>query len=167
MQKIGEEDVLLMGSPKVITENPLTFKTNTYNDRYRTQATPGLNSNFWNIGSINTAVPTSLNVPGAKSNYTDTQLTSQHFQESFLHTINPPHIQTDEPWRPVLPYYTKNSPKPENVDIGTGVAEVVVVPPSAVENLKAHDNQYNDNQYSSRLGQPASSHNLPDSLTGK
>jgi hypothetical protein len=167
MKKIGEQDVLLMGSPKDFTENPLTFKANTNNDRYHTQATPGLNSNFWNIGSINTPVPTSLNVPGAKSNYTDTELTSQHFQESFLHTVIPPRIQTDEPWRPVLPYYTKNSPKPDDVEIGTGVAEVVVVPPSAVENEKANDDQYNDNQYSSRLGQPAPSHNLPESLSGK
>lgn len=167
MKKIGEKDVLLMGSPKDITENPLAFKTNTYNDRYHTQATPGLNSNFWNTGSINTPVPTSLNVPRAKSNYTDTQLTSQHFQGSFFHTVNSPHIQTDEPWRPVLPYYTKNSPKPENFDIGTGVAEVVVVPPSAVENLKAHDDQHNDKRYSSRLGQPAPIHNFPESLSGK
>ena len=167
MKKIGEKDVLLIGSPKDFTENPLTFKTNTYNDRYHTQATPGLNSNFWNFGSKNTPVPTSLNVPGAESNNTGTELTSQHFQESFFHAVNSPHIQTDEPWRPVLPYYTKTPPKPENSDIGTGVAEVVVVPPSAVENLKAHDDQYNDNQYSSRLGQPAPSHNTPESLSGK
>jgi hypothetical protein len=119
------------------------------------------------MGSINIPVPTSLNVPGDKSNYTETELTSQHFQESFFHTVNSPHTQTDEPWRPVLPHYTKNSPKPENSDIGTGVAEVVVVPPIAVENLKAHDDQYNDNRYSSRVGQSAPSHNFPDSLSGK
>lgn len=167
MKKIGEKNVQMMENPKNFTENPLAFKTNTYNDRYHTQATPALNSNFWNTGSINNPVHTSLNVPGAKSNYTDTELTSQHFQESFFHTVNSPHIQTDEPWRPVLPYYTKNSPKPENSDIGTGVAEVVVIPPSAVENLKAHDDQYNNNRYSSRLGQPAPSHNLPERLSGK
>lgn len=167
IKKIGEKDALLMGSPKDFTENPLAFKTNTYNDRYHTQATHGLNSNFWNTGSINTPVPTSLNVPGAKSNYTDRELTSQHFQESFFHTVNSPHIQTEEPWRPVLPYYTKNSPKPENSDLGTGVAEVVVVPPSAVENLKAHDDQYNENRYSSRLGQPPPSHNMPENSSGK
>jgi hypothetical protein len=166
-RKVGEKDVLLMGSSEGFTENPLTFKTNTYNDRYHTQATPGMNSHFWNTGSRNTPVPISLNVPKAKSNYTDTELTSQHFQESFLHTVNPPHIQTEEPWRPVMPYYTKNSPKSDDADIGTGVAEVVVVPPSAVENQKANDDQHNNNRYSSRLGQPAPSHKLPESLSGK
>jgi hypothetical protein len=170
IKKIGEKDVLFIGSAEDFTENPLNFKTNTYKDRYRTQATPGLNSNFWNIGSRTTPIPntkpTSLNVPGARSNYTGTELTSEHFKGSFIHTAKPPHIQTDEPWRPILPYYTKHSPKPDDDDTGTGEAEVVVVPPSALENQKTNEDQYHDNTYSSRLGQPAPNHKLHETLSG-
>lgn len=170
MKNTGEKDVLLMGSPEDFTANPLNFKTNTYNDRYHTQATPSLNSNFWGIDSRSTPIPntkpTNTNAPGAMHNHTDTKLTSQHFQESFLRTVDPPQIQTDEPWRPILPYYTKHSPKPDDDDIGTGVAEVVVIPPSAIENQKTSEGQYHDNRYSSRLGQPAPTHKLQESSLG-
>jgi hypothetical protein len=170
IKKIGEKYVLSIGSAEDFTTNPLTFKTNTYNDRYHTQATPGLNSNFWNFGSRSTSIPNiepvSLNVPGTRYNYTGTELTKEHFKGSFIHTVKPPHIQTDEPWRPILPYYTKQSPKPDDDDTGTGVAEVVVVPPSALENHKTNGDQHNDNKYSSRLGKPASNHKLQETLSG-
>lgn len=170
MKKTGEIDVLLMGSPEDFTANPLNVKTNTYNDRYHTQATPAINSNFWSIGSRSTPVPntkpTNLHDLGAMHNYTDTEITNQRFQETFLRTIDPPQIQSDEPWRPILPYYTKHSPKPEDDDIGTGVAEVVVIPPTAIENPKTSENQHHDNTYSSRLGKPATTHKLQDGSLG-
>lgn len=170
IKKIGENYVLSIESAEDFTTNPLTFKTNTYNDRYHTQATPGLNSNFWNTGSRNTSIPSiesvSLNVPGTRYNYTGIELTNEQFKGSFIHTVKPPHIQTDEPWRPILPYYTKQSPKPDDDDTGTGVAEVVVVPPSALENHKTNGDLYNDNKYSPRLGQPASNHKSQETLSG-
>jgi hypothetical protein len=169
-KKTGENYFLSIGSAEDFTKNPLTFKTSTYNDRYHTQATPALNSNFWNIGSRSTSIPNtepvSLNVPGVRYNDTGTELTNEHFKKSFIHTIKPPHIQTDEPWRPILPYYTKQSPKPDDDDTGTGVAEVVVVLPSALENHKTNEDQYNGNKYSSRLGQPASNHKLQETSSG-
>jgi hypothetical protein len=170
MKKSGEKVVLFTGSPGDFMANPLNFKTSTYNDRYHTPATPVPNSNFWNIDSRSTPIPntkpTNLNASGAMHNYTDRELTRQHFQESFLRTVDPPQIQTDEPWRPILPYYTKHSPKPDDDDTGTGVAEVVVIPPSATENQKTSDGQYHDNRYSSRLGQPAPIHKLKESSLG-
>ena len=72
------------------------------------------------------------------------------------YTLKPPQLQTEEPWRPILPYYTKHSPKPIQTyeyddEVGTGVAEVLAIPPSAIEN-SAGDQL--DNKFSSRLGQP-------------
>lgn len=164
IKKIGENYVLSIGSAEDFTTNPLT-----YNDRDHTRPSPGLNSNFWNTGSRSTAIPSTepvgLNIPGTRYNYTGTELTNENFKGSFIHTVKPPHIQTDEPWRPILPYYTKQSPKPED-DTGTGVAEVVVVPPSALENQKTNGDQNNDNKFSSRLGQPASNHKLQETLSG-
>jgi hypothetical protein len=173
MKKTGEKDLLLIGRPEDITANPLNFKTSNYNDHYHTQMTSNLSSHFWNIGSRSTPIPntkpTSQNTPGVRPNYAGTELTSQQFQESFLYTAKPPHIQTDEPWKPILPYYTKHSPKPDDDDdddIGTGVAEVMVIPPSAIENQKTSESQYHDNRYSSRLGQPAPNHKSQGSSSG-
>jgi hypothetical protein len=169
IKKTGEKYVSPIVSAEDFTKNPLTFKTNNYNDRYHSQATPGLNSNFWNLRStpIPNTEPTSLNIPGARYNYTGAELTNEHFKGTFIHTPQPPHIQTDEPWRPIRPDYARQSPKPDDDnDTGTGVAEVVVVPPSALENHKTNEDQYTDKKYSSRLGQLASNHKLQETLPG-
>jgi hypothetical protein len=170
IKKTGEKYVLPSGSAEDFTKNPLTFKTNNYNDRYHSQATPSLNSNFWITGLRSTSIPNtepvSLNIPGARYNYTGVDLTNEHFKGTFIQTPQPPHIQTDEPWRPILPYYARPSPKPDDDDTGTGVAEVVVVPPSALENHKRNEDHYTDKKYSSRLGQLASNHKLQGTMPG-
>lgn len=171
LKKTGENYVLSIESAEDFTKNPLTFKTNTYNGRYHTQATPGMDSNFWNIGLRSTSIPNtehvSPNVLGARYNYTGAELTTEHFKGSFIHNVKPPLIQNDEPWRPILPYYTRQSTKPDDDnDTGTGMAEVVVVPPSALENHKTNEDQYNDKKYISRLGQPAPNHKLQEAFSG-
>ncbi|XP_069689200.1 uncharacterized protein [Periplaneta americana] len=163
VKKIGEKDLptseyLLTRSPQSFTENPLNFKSNTYNERYYTQAAPSTNSNLWNMDSNTNPKPSNSDIGGARPYYRH-ELTSQQFQESFSQTLKPPYLQTEEPWRPILPYYTKHSPKPVHTpdegDIGTGVAEVVVIPPSAVENLGGQKFEVPDDRYSARLGQAA------------
>ncbi|PSN33951.1 hypothetical protein C0J52_19934 [Blattella germanica] len=71
--------------------------------------------------------------------------------------FRPPILQTDEPWHPIVPNYRTQTTKPVHSyeyddNIGTGLAEVMVVPPSALEN--SNSEEFNK-KYSSRLGQPA------------